>query len=396
MTTRSQSTLPTFSSIRRYSMKTLMEKSQVGQRLVSLDAFRGATIALMVLVNDPGDGRNAYGPLQHSEWNGWTITDVVFPSFLWIAGVAMTMSMAKRLEAGASRTQLLTQALRRAAILYALGLFSYAFPLFDFSTLRILGVLQRIAICYAIGAAIYLTSGILSQIVWIVSLLTVYWLMMKLIPVPGFGAGDLAVGHNLANYVDSVMLGHHNYQHTLTWDPEGIVSTLPSIATILFGILSGHILRLKRALAERTTWLFLIGNLLIALGLVCDIWLPINKKLWTSSFAIFMAGLDFALLAGFMWLVDGRGHKRAVQPLVIMGMNAIAVYMASELFAEILGVVRVNLGQSSMSAHSWIYQHLFAPLAAPIDASLLFAIAYTLLMYLIAYGLYRRGWFLRV
>jgi len=373
-----------------------MEKPRAGQRLVSLDAFRGATIALMVLVNDPGDGHTVYGPLQHSEWNGWTITDVVFPSFLWIAGVAMTLSMAKRLEAGASRTQLLTQALRRGAILYGLGLFSYAFPLFDFSTLRVLGVLQRIAICYAIGAAIYLATSVRGQIVWIISLLTVYWLMMKLIPVPGFGAGDLAVGHNLANYVDNAVLGHHNYKQTRTWDPEGIVSTLPSIATILFGLVAGHILRLKRALAERTTWLFLSGNLLIALGLVCDIWLPINKKLWTSSFSIFMAGLDFVLLAGFLWLVDGRGHKRAVQPLVIMGMNAIAVYMASELGAEILDTVRVSVGQSSVAAHLWIYRHLFAPFASPIDASLLFAISYTLLIYLAAYGLHRRGWFLRV
>ncbi len=382
--------------IQRYRMRILMEKLQTGQRLVSLDAFRGATIALMVLVNDPGDGRTTYGPLQHSAWNGWTITDVVFPSFRWIAGVALTFSMAKRLEAGISRTKLFTQALRRAAILYAFGLFLYSFPAFDFSTSRVLGVLQRIAICYAIGSAIYLTTGVRGQIAWIVSLLTVYWLMMKLIPVPGFGAGDLAVGHNLANYVDNIVLGHHNYRQTKTWDPEGIVSTLPSIATILFGILAGHILRLKRALAERTTWMFLIGNLLIAVGLICDIWLPINKKLWTSSFSLFMAGLDFALLAGFLWLVDGRGHKRAVQPMVIMGMNAIAVYMASELLDEILNTVRVSVGQSSVSAHAWIYQHLFAPLASPINASLLFAISYTLVMYMVAYGLYRRGWFLRV
>ena len=373
-----------------------MEKLKAGRRLVSLDAFRGATIALMVLVNDPGDGRTSYGPLQHSEWNGWTITDVVFPSFLWIAGVAVTISMGRRLEAGVSRSQLMTQALRRAAILYAFGLFLYAFPAFDFSTQRILGVLQRIAICYAIGTAIYLTTSLRGQIIWIVSLLTVYWLMMTLIPVPGFGAGDLAMGHNLSNYVDSIVLGHHNYRQTKTWDPEGIVSTLPSIATILFGILAGRLIRVKRELSERCTRLFLFGSLLIALGLICNIWMPINKKLWTSSFALFMAGLDFVLLAGFLWLIDGRGHKRFVQPMVIMGMNAIAVYMASELLDGTLNTIRWNGSQGSISAHAWIYQHLFTPLASPINASLLFAISYTLLMYLIAYGLYRRGWFLRV
>ena len=350
-------------------------------------------MALMVLVNDPGNGRAAYGPLQHSEWNGWTITDVVFPSFLWIVGVALTLSLGKQVAAGAPRSRLFAQVFRRALILYALGLFLYGFPKFDLSTLRLLGVLQRIAICYCIAALIYLTSGIRAQIVWIVSLLTAYWLIMTLIPVPRYGAGYLDVERNLAHYVDSIVLGHHNYAHTKTWDPEGVISTLPAIATALFGIMAGHILRLKRELSERTTWLFFIGSLLLGLGLICDIWLPINKKLWTSSFAIFMAGLDFILFAIFIWLIDGLGYKRVAKPLVIMGLNAIAVYMASELLDEILGLVRVTGG---VSLHTWLYDHLFAPLASPANASLLFAVAYTLLMYLVAYGMYRRKWFPRV
>ncbi len=365
-------------------------------RLVSLDAFRGAIIALMVLVNDPGDGRHVYAPLQHADWNGWTITDVVFPSFVWIVGVAMTFSMAKRLAAGVSRSQIFTQALLRAAILYGLGLFLYAFPHFDLSTQRVLGVLQRIAICYAIAAAIYLTAGVRGQVVWIVSLLGGYWLIMKLAPVPGYGAGYLDVKRNFAHYIDSIVLGRHNYAHTRTWDPEGIVSTLPAIATALFGILAGSILRVKRELAERTTWLFVAGNLFIALGLVCDIWMPINKKIWTSSFAIFMAGLDFVMLAICLWWIDGLGHKRGARPLVIMGMNAIAVYMASELLDGALVTIRWKVGDSTISAHDWLYRSLFAPLGSPINASLFYAIAYTLLMYLLAYEMYRRGWFLRV
>jgi predicted acyltransferase len=251
----------------------------------------------------------------------------------------------------------------------------------------VLGVLQRIAICYAIAAAIYLTTGVRGQILWIVSILGGYWLIMKLIPVPEYGAGHLDVQRNFAHYIDSIVLGRHNYAHTKTWDPEGIVSTLPAIATALLGILAGSLLRMKRELAERTTWMFVIGNLLIALGLVCDIWMPINKKIWTSSFAIFMAGLDFVLLAMCVWWIDGLGHKRASRPLVIMGMNAIVVYMVSELLDGVL--VMIGL-------HDWLYQRLFAPLASPMNASLLYAIAYTLLMYLLAYGMYRRGWFLRV
>jgi len=370
-----------------------LKKQAPTERLISLDAFRGAIIALMVLVNDPGDGRHVYGPLNHAEWNGWTITDVVFPSFLWILGVAMTFSMAKRLAAGNSRARIFTQALRRAATLFALGLFLYALPKFDLSTLLVLGVLQRIAICYAIAAAIYLTTGVRGQILWIVSLLTAYWLIMKLALVPAYGAGYLDVERNFAHYVDRLILGRHNYAHTKTWDPEGLVSTLPAIATALFGILAGSLLRARRALAERTTWMFLAGNLLIAAGLICDIWLPINKKIWTSSFALFMAGLDFVMLAIAVWWVDGLGHRQAVKPLVILGMNAIAVYMTSEILDGMLHTIQLSSG---VSAHVWIYDRVFAPLASPMNASLLYALIYTLLMYLIAYGMYRRGWFWRV
>jgi predicted acyltransferase len=354
-------------------------------RLVSLDAFRGATMALMVLVNTPG-GPDSYGPLNHSEWNGWTITDMVFPSFLWIVGVAITLSLGKRIESGVPKSRLFLQVLRRACVIFCLGLISYAPPDFNLSTQRLLGVLQRIAICYLIACAIYLTTRWRTQIVWIVALLASYWLIMMLAPAPGYGAGDLAVGHNIANYVDRIVLGAHNYKHTKDWDPEGIISTLPSIATALLGVMAGHILKLKRDLSERTTWLYLAGSVLIALGLICDIWLPINKKLWTSSFSLFMAGMDFVIFAGFVWLIDGRGYQRYARPLVIMGMNAIAVYLASEFVEEALSLSNI---------HAWIYQTIFAPLASPRNASLAYSVCYVLLMYAIAYGMYRKRWFLK-
>jgi predicted acyltransferase len=366
-------------------------------RLVSLDAFRGATIALMVLVNDPGDGDHVYQPLEHAEWHGWTITDVVFPSFLWIVGVSITLATARRIEAGVSRRDLFLQVARRALILYALGLFLYGFPHFDLATWRVLGVLQRIAICYLAAAAIYLTTSVRGQIVWIVSLLTSYWLIMMFAAAPGFGSGALDVEHNFAHYVDSVLLGAHNYRPTKTWDPEGFVSTLPAVATTLLGVMAGHILRLKRDLSQRTTWLYFVGTLLIAAGLICNVWLPINKKLWTSSFCLFMAGLDFVIFAGFVWCVDGLGYKRVVKPLVILGMNAIAVYVASEMLGEIFNIIRWTSADGSVtSLHGWIYQNVFTPLGSPINASLFYAIAYTLLMFLLAWTLYRRKWFLRV
>jgi len=349
----------------------------MGKRLVSLDVFRGATIALMIIVNTPGDGRHAYGPLNHSQWDGWTITDVVFPSFVWIVGVAMTLS----------RTRTLGQVLRRAAILYALGVMMYGFPYYDLHTIRLLGVLQRIGICYAAAGTIYLTTSLRGQIAWIIGLLSSYWLIMMLAPVPGYGAGHLDVERNFAHYVDSMVLGSHNYAHTRTWDPEGIVSTLPAIATMLFGVMAGHLLRVRRELAERTTWMFLMGNLLMAAGMICNVWMPINKKLWTTSFSLFMAGLDFVIFAMCLWLIDGRGYQRMVRPLVIMGMNAIVVYLASEMVEETL---------SLLGWRERLYEAVFAPLASPYNASLLYAVVYTLAMYGIAYGMYRRGWFVRV
>lgn len=356
------------------------------RRLVSLDAFRGITIALMVLVNDPGNGHDSYAPLKHSAWNGWTITDVVFPSFLWIVGVAITLSLGSRLAAGVPKTTLLLQAARRSLILYVLGLIVYAFP-FNLSTQRLLGVLQRIAICYFIAAVIYLYCRLRGQIVWLVGLLAVYWLLMTLVPVPGFGAGRLDVEGNFAHYIDRIVLGAHNYSSTKTWDPEGIVSTLPAIATALLGIMAGHLLRVQRQLTERVTWMFFAGNALIALGIFCDMWLPINKKLWTPSFSLFMGGLDFVLLAMFIWLVDHLGYQRYLRPAVIMGMNSIAVYMASELGDELLGAT---------GWHKSVYNTLFVPWFSPANASLLYAVAYVLLMYAIAYFLYRRKWFWRV
>lgn len=364
-------------------------------RLVALDALRGATIALMIIVNNPG-GPISYGPLNHSTWNGWTITDTVFPTFLWIVGVSITLSLAKRIAAGVPRRRLLSQVLRRSVIIYALGVAIYVAPRFDLSTQRVMGVLQRIAICYLIASVIYLYTSVRGQIVWMVSLLAAYWLLMTLVPVPGYGAGRLDVEGNLAHYVDRIVIGTHNYAETKTWDPEGIVSTLPAMATALFGIMAGHILRLKSALSERTTWLFLVGNGLIGLGLICDMWLPINKKLWTDSFAIFMAGLDFVLLAAFVWVIDHLGHRRVVRPLEILGMNAIALYLAAEFGAEILDMFRVTSNGQAVSLQTWLYQTLFLRLTSPINASLLYSVAFLGVIYLIAWGMYRRGWLVRI
>ena len=356
-------------------------------RLVSLDVFRGATMALMVLVNTPGDGAHSYGQLQHAEWNGWTLTDTVFPSFLWIVGVAITLSLGKRMAAGDARGHLFAQVLRRAAILYALGLVVYAYP-FSLSTQRCAGVLQRIAICYLI-ASVYLSDHGRARPTYLDRVSS-----RGLLAHHEVGSGSRLWRRRPCRRAQLSELYRPNragqpqrIAGTRTWDPEGIVSTIPAIATALFGILAGHILRMRRQLSARAAWLLGSGAVLIALGLIASIWLPINKKLWTSSYALLMAGLDFAVFAICLWLVDVRGFQRAVKPLTIMGMNAITVYMISELLDEALGALH------------WrgpLYRAVFVPLASPMNASLLYAAAYTALLWLIAYGMYRRGWFWRV
>lgn len=365
-------------------------------RLVSLDAFRGLTMAFMILVNTPGDGRHTYWPLQHSEWNGWTPTDVVFPSFLWIVGIAITLSLGRRLERGDSRLDLFRKAAGRAAILFALGVLVYVYPAFDLSTERILGVLQRIAICYLAAAAIFLTTKVRGQIAWAVGLMTVYWLLMAFVPVPGYGAGRLDVAGNFAHYIDRIVLGAHNYGQTRTWDPEGIVSTLPAIATCLLGVLAGHILALRRSIGERSLRLAVLGAALLAAGLISNTWLPINKKLWTDSFTLFMGGLDFVLFAGFLWLVDGVGWRRVMKPLVIMGMNAIVIYLASEFLDEALNWIHWTGAAGRVSLRGWVYQHFFTGFASPYNASLAYALAYVFVLYLAAWFMYRRRWFVRV
>ncbi len=355
-------------------------------RMLSLDAFRGLTMLLMVLVNN-GGGPKSYGPLNHSEWNGWTLTDTVFPSFVWIAGVAITLALGRRLANGATRSSLLKAVIRRAVIIYFLGLLVYAFPHFSLSHQRLLGVLQRIAICYLAASVIYLYTGIRAQIVSILALFGAYWLMMAFMDVPGWGPGNLSMEGNFAHYVDSIVLGAHNYAQTKTWDPEGIVSTLPAIGTALLGVMAGHILRLNVPLAVRRHRLLIVGVFLCALGLIWNIKLPINKKLWTDSFATFMAGLDFGVLAVLVWFVDERGGSKWVKPFLITGMNAITVYLASEFLSEFL---------DATGLHESIYNRFFAPIASPMNASLLWALSFVALMYLLAWFLYRRRWFLRI
>lgn len=377
-----------------------------------------------MLVNNPGTWAHVYPPLEHAEWNGWTFTDTIFPFFLWIVGVAIPLSTSRRLEAGQSRAELFRHALRRAVIIFALGFFlnsllffidgslarlGFSAWLHDYLTnVRIPGVLQRIAICYLIAFLIFLRTTIRGQVVWTGVLLIGYWLLMAFAPFPvnvhgetRWISGVLEKGANFSAYIDNLVLngptiGTHVFKAGRTWDPEGTISTLPAIATCLFGILTGHLLRTQRGDAEKTAWLTVGGAGLMWLGLLMDLALPINKTLWTSSYSVFMAGLAMICFGAYYWLIDVQGWRGWVKPLAIYGMNAIAVFVLSGVIGRILLAVKIPTGpDASVNLQAWLFRKFFAPLASPVNASLLWAVVYVLLLYLVAWGMYRKKWFVK-
>ncbi|MEN6535151.1 MAG: heparan-alpha-glucosaminide N-acetyltransferase domain-containing protein [Bryobacteraceae bacterium] len=353
-------------------------------RLVSLDVFRGLTMASMILVNNPGAmPEGYYAQLRHAKWHGWTFTDIIFPSFLWIVGVAMTFSFAKRVERGENRVHLLLHALRRAAIIFGLGLFLNGFPYFPLATIRIPGVLQRIAICYLIAALIVLYTGLRGRVIALFGVFITYTLLMQ--------PGGFELPVNFAQRVDWAVLNGHMWGAAKFWDPEGIVSTLPAIGTTLFGILVGMLLRSAVSAAEKTAWMFFSGNCLIFLGLVCSVWQPINKSLWTVSYAILMAGISLVVFACCYWLVDVRGWKRWSKPFVVYGMNAIAIYVFSGVLARCMGIKLFG----DVSTKQIVYNNFFLAIASPVNAALLYALANVAVMYVIAWVMYRRGWFVK-
>src|SRR5258708_1546656 len=274
-------------------------------RMVSLDVFRGATIAAMILVNDPGSWSHIYTPLEHAEWNGWTPTDLIFPFFLFIVGVSMTLSFASRIARGITRGAMAIHVLRRSALIFAIGLFLNGFPDFDFSSIRIMGVLQRIAICYLVAGLLYLATfqrepaadkpaGVRANLrvtaAVAIALLVGYWALMTFVPVPGYGAGHLGKEDNLGAYFDRTLMGAHLWSESVTWDPEGFLSTIPAIASLLIGILAGEWLRSDRRAGRKVLGLACAGLVLLVAGLLLHPYFPINKNLWTSSFVLFTGG----------------------------------------------------------------------------------------------------------
>jgi len=361
-------------------------------RLMSLDLFRGATIALMILVNDAGDESAAYWPLRHSAWNGWTPTDLVFPFFLFIVGVALAYSFRSRLARGESRQELMKHVLWRGFLLLALGVFLNGFPNhYDIHALRFYGVLQRIAICYVVTSVLELWTGWRAQITVILGCLVGYWILMRYVTVPGFGipTHDMPIldpDRNIVAWLDRKLLMGHLYE--VTRDPEGVLSTIPSVATCLLGLQTGKWLRSARSGASKAGGMAIVGVVLFLAGEFFNAWFPINKKLWTSSFVLVTAGLALVILALCYWVLDLKQWRGPwTKPFLIFGMNAIAAYVCAALVAHFLIYTRWG---------GALYVRFLQPNFNPSNASLVFALLFVLACWLAMFALYRKKIFLKI
>jgi predicted acyltransferase len=367
-------------------------------RLLSLDVFRGITIAAMILVNSPGTWDHVYPALLHAEWNGCTPTDLIFPFFLFIVGVAITISLGKRKERGDAHKKIIMQVIRRSLLLILLGIIKDNFPFYDFAALQIPGVLQRIGLVYFFTSVIFLKTTVKVQAAWGAALLILYWFLMTMVPVPGIGYASLEPSSNLGAYIDRLLLDGHLWYKTKTWDPSSLLGTLPSVSSAICGVLAGHWLRSDNNPSVKTVWMFTFGNIGLVTGIIWDIWFPINKNLWTSSYVIYTAGMALNFFAFCYWIIDVQGIKWWTKPFVIYGMNAIAAYFFSSILGRILKnlLFAENSEGVQVNMRRYLYEIICIPYFSPVNASLAWAILTVLLWLSILWILYKKKIFIKI
>ena len=394
-------------------------------RVLSIDVLRGLTIAFMILVNDPGDWAHTYAQLDHAKWNGWTLTDLVFPNLLLLVGASINFSLHSRILRGDSRSALALHILRRSAIIFALKMFLTAAPNFHMTHLRIYGVLTRIAICYLIAGLICLVTQRVRTLLLISAILLVgYWALMRFVPVPGYGVPVpdvplLDPDGNLAAWLDRIINGlcqrflHTGVLYEHTRDPEGLLSTIPAVATTLLGAVTGLWLRrvdtkstLSITKSQCAMGLALSGFLLLAAGLLWNMWFPINKNLWTSSYVLFAAGCSLLGLALCYWFIDMRHlnetktGKWLTWPWLVFGSNAIVAYAASIVIVKTMLFIKVQDSFSTtgkpVTAWFWTYRHIFARNHSTELTSLAFGLAFVAVCFVINWLLWRKRIFLRI
>ncbi len=375
------------------------------ERLVSLDVFRGLTVAGMLLVNQPGDWSAIYPPLAHAPWHGWTPTDLIFPFFLFIVGVTTHLSVEARRRRGEDERAIALQIAKRGALIVLCGLLLASFPwwpLERITGMRFPGVLQRIGVAYFFGAMLTLRGSLARHVLILVALLYGYWFVMTLVPVPGTGAlGQLVLARpsaSIAAWLDRAVFGSHLWRSSQTWDPEGLLSTVPAIGTVILGVFTGRWIASGKPIHERLVGLYGAGALATMGGLMWNWSFPINKNLWTSSYVLFTAGVAATTLATCIWLIDVAGMKWWTKPFTWFGRNPLLAFLGTGLMSRtIYSLVRIPKEDgTTVSLQRIIYENGYASWLSPKDASLLFALSYVALWSLILYLLDRRKLYWKV
>ena len=387
----------------------LVSPVSTSKRYLAVDVLRGLTIAFMILVNDNGDERVAFGALKHASWNGFTPTDLVFPTFLFLVGASIVFSTESRLARGVTRASLFAHTARRAIILFLLGLVVNSAPFFRLSTMRYYGVLPRIALCYFIIATLYIwirrpagsAAGqptLADKIGLLAACLLGYYILMRFVPVPGLGVPGRDIPFldhdaNIVAWLDRhIFSAQHLYEGTR--DPEGLLSTIPALGTTLIGVLTGLFLRSsKQSDSRKALTLAAAGASSVILGLIWNPWFPINKKLWTSSFVLYAGGWSLLILAAFWFLVQVRGYRRGTGALLVFGTNAITAYVISEVMSACLDHVMVAPHTNVLR---WVYQHIAAVITWPALGSLAYSLLYVLVCWLLVLPLYRKKIFIKI
>ena len=386
----------------------------MSKRLISVDVFRGFTIGLMIIVNNPGSWQFVYGPLRHAEWHGWTPTDMVFPFFLFIVGVAISLSFSKNLQHDVSKKDLLKKIFRRTLIIFGLGLLLNGWPFgiplsaaaatqFSLShiidsivNIRIFGVLQRIALCYMIASLIYiLFPSFKSRLMITGMIILVYELAMRLPLIEGWGEGNFELESNFARYVDIKLVGAGNMYavNKIPFDPEGLLSTLTATVTTLLGIFTGDILVHKSDPYKKLIFLSGLGFILFVSGALLDFFEPINKQLWTVSYTFFMGGWAMIILSISIWFIDMKGWKKWLLPFIVLGSNPIVIYVGSSLLAKTLYLIKF---EETVSLKSIIYGNIFQPVAGDYFGSFLYAIVYLAGWTFVGWLMYQKKIFVKI
>ncbi len=363
----------------------------LNQRLRSLDILRGLTIILMIIVNDPGSWSQVYAPLLHADWNGITPTDYVFPTFIFIVGVSIVLSLTKQIEQGKKRSELAKKVLIRALKIYTVGLFLWLWPNFNFEGIRWVGVLPRIAFVYLACGLLFIYTTRKTQ--WYLSLITLigYWIVMAYVPIPGIGFPDLSIPEkNWAHFLDSLLLPGRLWK--TTWDPEGFLSTFPAIVSGLIGMWTGYILLQKEELKNRLNQLFWYGFILLFLGDVIQWFFPFNKNIWSTSFTLFMGGIGMLSLASFTYFFDVKQSKFSFQFAQVFGVNSIFAYSLSSLFTVLLYSSKwlgVALNQEFMT----FWGNIGLPLKL---GSLIYALFYVSVIWIPTYLLFKKKIYIKL